>query len=65
MHCYSVCGIMRHGWYEENEKLRTNIGILKINEGMLFFNVKSEHFFVWLLCHVEASTTKNYNLNCH
>jgi hypothetical protein len=25
---------MRHGWYVENEKLRTNLEIFKINESM-------------------------------
>jgi hypothetical protein len=34
---------MRHGWCEENGKLRTNIGIFKINEGILFY-LKTEHF---------------------
>jgi hypothetical protein len=56
---------MRHGWYDENEKLRTNLGIFKIIEGVLFFGVKTEHFTMLLLCHDEASTTKIYNLNCH
>jgi hypothetical protein len=32
VHC-----IMRCGWHVESEKLRTNVGIFKINESMPFF----------------------------